>query len=150
MTTFLWTVVIAMAAALLAEIFALTGLAVVSMRAARRGKEITDQVMQRVQPAIRLVKELQGSLQPQLETVSREGKGIASVVTARAESIKAAYCDTSRRAERIRLRFADGVQTIAGRRNGRGIYRDVVEPIQTASHVMRGLKLAFWIMRKVA
>lgn len=150
MTTFLWTVVIAMAAALLAEIFALTGLAVVGMRAARRGKEITGQVTQGVQPAARLVKELKRSLQPQVETVSREGKEIASVVTARAESIKAAYADTSRRAERIRLRFADRVQTIAGHRNGRGIYRDVVEPIQTASHVMRGLKLAFWIMRKVA
>jgi len=52
--------------------------------------------------------------------------------------------------DRCKPRFADGVQTVAGRRNGRGIYRDVVEPIQTASHVMRGLKLAFWIMRKVA
>jgi len=150
MTTFLWTVVILMATALLAEIFAFVGLVVVSMRAARRGREITDQVMQKVQPAVRLVNELKGSLQPQVETVSREGKEIVSLVTARSQSINAAYDDTSRRAERIRLRFADGVQTVAGRRNGRGIYRDVVEPIQTASHVMRGLKLAFWIMRKVA
>jgi hypothetical protein len=150
MTTFLWTVVILMATALLAEIFAFVGLVVVSMRAARRGREITDQVMQKVQPAVRLVNELKGSLQPQVETVSREGKEIVSLVTARSQSINAAYDDTSRRAERIRLRFADGVRTIGGRTNGRGIYRQVAEPIQTASHVVRGLKLAFWIMRRVA
>ena len=151
MTTFLWTVVILMAAALLAEIFAFIGLAVLSMRAARRGKEITEQVTQKVEPTFRLAKELTASLHPRLEIISREGKEIASLVTVRSQSIQAAYADTSRRAERIRLRFSEGVQTVEGRTNGRrGIYRDVVEPIQTASQVVRGLKLAFWIMRNVA
>jgi hypothetical protein len=151
MTTFLWTVLILMAAALLAEIFAFIGLAVLSMRAARRGKEITEQVTQKVEPAFRLAKELTASLQPRLETVRREGEEIASLVTARSQFIQAAYADTSRRAERIRLRFSEGVQTVEGRPNGRrGIYRVVVEPIQTASQVVRGLKLAFWIMRNVA
>jgi hypothetical protein len=151
MATFLWTVVILMAAALLAEVLAFIGLAALAMRAARRGKEITEQVTQIVQPAIQLATEIQRSLQPRLETVSREGEEIASLVTARSQSIQAAYADTSRRAERIRLRFSEGVQTVEGRTNGRrGIYRDVVEPIQTASQVVRGLKLAFWIMRNVA
>ena len=148
--TFLWTVVILMATALLAEIFALVGLAIASMHAARRGKEITDQVTQKAQPAISLVKELNESLRPQMETVTREGKEIVALVSARSHAINAAFGDASRRAERIRLRFTDGVQTVDGRKNGRGIYREVVEPIQTASQVVRGLKLAFWIMRKVA
>src|SRR5207253_2196233 len=139
-----------MAAALLAEIFAFIGLAVVGPRAARRGKEITQQVTQKAQPVIRLVKELKASLRPQMETVTREGKEIVSLVAVRSQTINAAYGDTSRRAERIRLRFTDGVQTVDGRKNGRGIYREVVEPIQTASQVVRGLRLAFWIMRKVA
>ena len=152
MTAFLWAVVILMAVALLAEILSLIGVAVVGLRAARRADEIKEQVTQKVEPAIRLAKELQRSLQPRIETVSREGKEIASLVTARSQSIQAAYADTSRRAERIRLRFAEGVQTVEGQQQGprRGIYRAVVEPIQTASQVVRGLKLALWIMRRVA
>ena len=151
MTVFLWTVVILMAAALLAEILAFVGMAVVAMRAARRAEEVKAQVTQKVEPSIRLAKELQRSLQPRMETISREGKEIASLLATRSQSIQAAYADTSRRAERIRLRFAEGVQTVEGRQQGRrGIYRQVVEPVQTASQVVRGLKLAFWLLRKVA
>jgi hypothetical protein len=151
MTAFLWTVVILMAAALLAEILAFVGMAVVAMRAARRTAEIKEQVTQRIEPSIRLAKELQRSLQPRMETISREGKEIASLLATRSQSIQAAYVDTSRRAERLRLRVAEGVQTVEGRQQRRrGIYREVVEPIQTASQVVRGLKLAFWLFRKVA
>ena len=151
MTAFLWTIVILMAAALLAEILAFVGMAVVAMRAARQTDEIKEQVTQKVEPSIRLAKELQRSLQPWMETISSEGKEIASLLATRSQSIQAAYADTSRRAERIRLRFAEGVQTVEGRQQGRrGIYRKVVEPVQTASQVVRGLKLALWIMRKVA
>ena len=151
MTAFLWAVVILMAAALLAEILAFVGMAVVAMRAARRADEIKEEVVQKVEPSIRLAKELQRSLRPRMETISRERKEIASLVAARSQSIQAAYADTSRRAERLRLRFTEGVQTVEGRQQGRrGIYREVVEPIQTASQVVRGLKLALWIMRRVA
>jgi len=151
MTAFLWTIVILMAAALLAEILAFVGMAVVAMRAARQTDEIKEQVTQKVEPSIRVAKELQRSLQPRMETISREGKEIASLLATRSQSIQAAYADTSRRAERIRLRFAEGVQTVEGRQQGRrGIYREVVEPIQTASQVVRGLKLALWLFRKVA
>jgi hypothetical protein len=151
MTAFLWTIVILMAAALLAEILAFVGMAVVAMRAARRIDEIKEQVTQKVEPSIRLAKELQRSLQARMETVSREGKQIALLLATRSQSIQAAYADTNRRAERIRLRFAEGVQTVEGRQQGRrGIYREVVEPVQTASQVVRGLKLALWLFRKVA
>jgi Fe2+ transport system protein B len=151
MTAFLWTIVILMAAALLAEILAFVGMAVVAMRAARRIDEIKEQVTQKVEPSIRLAKELQRSLQARMETVSREGKQIALLLATRSQSIQAAYADTNRRAERIRLRFAEGVQTVEGRQQGRrGIYREVVEPVQTASQVVRGLKLELWLFRKVA
>jgi hypothetical protein len=151
MITFLWTVVILMAAALLAEILALIGLAVVVLRATRRTNEIKEQVTRTVVPSIRLTKELQRLLEPRVQAVRFEGKEIASLVTTRSQSIHAAYADTSRRAERIRLRFNEGVQTVEGRQNGRrGIYREVVEPIQTASQVVRGIRLALWIMRRVA
>ncbi len=83
MTAFLWRIVILMAAALLAEILAFVGMAMVAMRAARRAEEIKEQMK--------------------------------------------------------------------GRQQGRrGIYREVVEPVQTASQVVRGLKLALWLFRKVA
>jgi hypothetical protein len=151
MTAFLWTVVILMAAALLAEILAFVGLAMVTMRAARRADEIKEQVTHKVELSVRLAKELQRSLRPRMETISREGNEIASLLATRSQSIQAAYTDTSRRAERLRLRFTEGVQTVEGRQQGRrGIYRGVVEPIQTASQVVRGLKLALWLFRKVA
>jgi len=151
MTAFLWTVVMLMAAALLAEILAFVGMAVVAMRAARRTDEIKEQVTQKIQPSIRLAKELQRSLQSRMETISREGKETASLLATRSQSIQAAYADTNRRAERIRLRLAEGIQTVEGRQQGRrGIYREVVEPIQNASQVVRGLKLALWLFRKVA
>jgi hypothetical protein len=150
MTAFLWTVVVLMAAALLAEILAFVGMALVAMRAARRAGEISRQITQTLEPTVRLAKELQQSLQPRLETVSRDGQEIAALLTSRSQSIQSAYLDTTRRAERIRLRFLEGVQTVEGRRQGRGIYREVVEPIQTASKVLRGLKIALWILRRVA
>ena len=151
MTTFLWTVVILMGAALLAEMFAFVGMALVAMRSARRAVEVIEELKQKVEPSVRLAKELQLSLQSGVEAISREGQEIAALVATRSESIQAAFDDTSRRVERIRLRLTEGVQTVEGQKPGRrGIYRGVVEPIQTAGHVMRGLKIALWILRKVA
>jgi len=151
MAAFLWTIVILMAAALLAEILAFVGLALVAMRAARRAAEIKEQLTQKVEPSVRLAKDLQRSLQPRVETVSREGKEIASLLTIRSQSIQAAYADTTRRAERIRLRFSEGVQIVEGRQQGRrGIYREVVEPLQAANQVVRGIKLCLWLLSKVA
>ena len=151
MTAFLWTIVILMAAAVLAEILAFVGLALVAMRAARRAAEIKEQLTQKVEPSVRLAKDLQRSLQPRVETVSREGKEIASLLTIRSQSIQAAYADTTRRAERIRLRFSEAAQTVEGRQQGRrGIYREVVEPLQAANQVVRGIKLCLWLLSKVA
>ena len=150
MTAFLWTVVILMASALLAEIVAFVGLALVATRAARRATEITEQLAQKVKPSVQLVDELKQTLQPLAEKISSEGREIASLVAARSQAIQAAYEDTARRAERIRLRLTKGVQTVEGQPPRRGIYRQVVEPVQTASHVVRGLKLALWLLRRVA
>ena len=151
MTTFLWTGVILMAAALVAELCAVIGMALVAMRAARRGAEMAEQVKQKLEPTVRLAKELQQSLQPRLETISRDTQEIKTLLTTRAESVQAAFEDTSRRAERIRLRWMEGVQTVEGQQPGRrGIYHEVVVPIQTAGQVMRGLKIALWILRRVA
>jgi len=114
MTTFLWTVVILMAAALLVEILAFVGMALVATRAASRASEITEQLTQKVQPSVRLVNELKQTLQPLAETISHEGREIATLVAARSQAIQAAYEDTARRAERIRLRLTEGVQTVEG------------------------------------
>jgi biopolymer transport protein ExbB/TolQ len=150
MTTFLWTVVILMAAALVVEILAFVGMALVATRAVRRASEITEQLAEKVKPSVRLVNELKQTLQPLAGTISREGREIASLVEARSQAIQAAYEDTARRAERIRLRLTEGVQTVEGQPPRRGVYRQVVEPVQTASNVVRGLKLALWFLRRVA
>jgi hypothetical protein len=151
MTTFLWVAVILMAAALLAEIFAFVGMAMVATRAARRGVAVATQLKERIEPTVQLAKELQQSLHPRLEAITRQGQEMATLVAVRSESLQAAFADTSQRAERIRLRLMEGVQTVQGQPAGRpGIYRGVVEPIQTARHVVRGLKIALWILRKVA
>ena len=150
MTTFLWTVVILMGVALLVEILAFVGMALVATRAARRASEMTEQLAEKVKPSVRLVNELKQTLQPMAETISHEGREIASLAAARSKAIQAAYEDTSRRAERIRLRLTKGVKTVEGQPPRRGVYRQVVEPVQAASHVVRGLKLALWFLRRVA
>jgi hypothetical protein len=150
MVAFLWTVIILMSAALVAEIFALVGLALVAARSTRRAVEIGDQLKQSVEPSLRLAKEVQQSLQSHLETISLERNEIASLVASRSKTLQAVLDDTRRRSDRIRLRFVEGVQTVEGRPARRGIYREVIEPIQTAGQVSRGLKIALWILRRVA
>ena len=73
MTAFLWTVVILMAAALLAEILAFVGLAMVTMRAARRADEIKEQVTHKVERSVRRAKLVQRSLRPLREISCRLG-----------------------------------------------------------------------------
>jgi len=150
MTTFLWTVVILMAAALLAEIVAFVGMAIVAMRSARRASQIAEQIQQKIEPTVRMATDLQQYIQPRIESISRDSQEIATLVSARSQSIQAALDDTSRRAERIRLRLTEGVGTVEGEQGRRGIYRDVVEPFQAAGQVMRGLKIALWLLRRVA
>ena len=135
---------------MLAQIAALVGLAQVAARSTRFASETAEQLTQKVQPIIRLTTEMAQTLQPTVEAIGRQSKEIGSLVSTRAQSIQAAYVDTSRRAERIRLRLTEGVGTVDGRPPRRGIYRQVAEPVQTASHVVRGLKLALWLFRKVA
>jgi len=151
MTTFLWAAVILMAASLVAEIAAFVGMALVAARAARRAAELAAQVRGKIEPSIRIVTELQQSIQPRLETIASEGQQMAALLSTRTQSFQVALDDTSRRAERIRLRLLDGVETVEGeQRKGRGIYRDIAEPVRAAGQVIRGLKIALWILRRVA
>jgi hypothetical protein len=152
MTAFLWTVVILMAAALLAEILAFVGMALVARSAARQAQTIKEEVAQKLEPSVRLVKELKLSLRPRAETIIRDGREIRSLFAARVQAIEATYLDTSRRADRIRLRLSDSIETVEQqRRHGqRVICRDVVEPIRSVRRVFRGLSLALWLLRKVA
>lgn len=150
MTAFLWTVLILMAAALLAEVLAFAGMALVAIRAARRSAEMAEELKQKVEPTVRLAKELQQSMLPRMEAIQRDVQEIAALVATRSQSIQAAIEDTSRRVERIRLRLMEGVETVDGEPPRPGIYRQIAEPVQTAGQVMRGLKIALWILRKVA
>jgi hypothetical protein len=150
MTTFLWTVVILMAAALLAEVVAFVGMAVVAMRATRRAVAISEQLKQAVEPSVRLANELKQTLLPCIETITNERQQIAELVSTRTDAVRAVLDDTSRRAERVRLRLMEGVQSVNGQPGRPGIYRELAEPIKTAGQVMRGLKIALWILRRVA
>jgi len=148
MTAFLWTVLILMALALVAEILACVGIAVVTSRSSRRAAELSRQVSESLQASVRLVNELKCTLQPHVQTITEDSREMGSLLTSRFRAIQAVCSDSSRRAERIRLRLNDSVQTVDQHR--RGVQREVAEPIQAASHVLRGLRLAFWFLRKVA
>ena len=133
MTTFLWTVVILMAAALVAEIVAFAGMAIVAMRAARRGADLAEQVKQKIGPAVKEANELRASVQTHLDTLATERKQMAELVSNRSQLLQATIDDASRRAERIRLRLLEGVGTVEGEKTGRrGIYREEGLPRQLA------------------
>lgn len=151
MTVFLWVVVIVMAVSLLAEILAFIGMALVARRAARRAKEITEQILQRVNPSIDLVKETRLSLQPLVQSVVADGGQIRLLLSARLQSLQVAAADAARRSQRIRLRLSQGVQTVEQQQRAqRGSYREVAESVHNARKVLRGLSLALWFLRKVA
>jgi len=150
MTTFLWVVIIAMAAALLAEILAFAGMALVVARATRRVGEITGEFKQRLEGSRRAVDELKLFITPRIETIAVDGKEMGALLATRLHMIESAVVDTRRRSDRIRLRLLEGVQSVAGNQKRRGIYRDVMEPVQTATQVLSGLKFALWLLRKVA
>ena len=148
MTAFLWIVVILMAVALVAEIVALVGIALVRRRISRRAREIRRDVMDKVRPSVEVVKELRLATQPRLESIRANGTEIGSRLSLRIETVKAASSDAVRRLERTRLRLSDSMELVEQHR--RGVYRDVVEPIQTAGQVWNGIKLALWFWSKVA
>jgi len=148
MTAFLWIIVILMALALVAEIVAVVGMALLASRASRRVSELSQQVSQNVQASVSLVKEVKLTLQPQVQTITQDSRDMGLLLTSRFRAVQAVYSDTTRRAERIRMRLNDSVQTVEQHR--RGVQREVIEPMQVAGQVLRGLKLAFWFLRKVA
>ena len=148
MSAFLLAVVIVMSVALLAEIFAMIGISVVMRRATRRAGEITGQISEKVNASVRLANELKLSVQPHVQTITQDGREMGTLLTSRFRAAQVACADAGRRVERIRLRLNDSVQTVEQHR--RGVIREVVEPVQAAGQVLRGIKLALWILRKVA
>lgn len=148
MTAFLWAVVVLMSAALLAQIFALIGLLVTAKRSSRRISEIKSQISDRVHASTALMKDMRLTVQPRLTTIRQDGREMKALATSRVQSAQIALSDANRRAQRITLRLSDGVQTVG--QQGQRIYQDVIEPIQSASQVIRGLKAVLWIFREVA
>lgn len=150
--TILWVVVVVMAVALAAEIFALVGLMLTARRAARTMAEVTQEVNGKLQPSIVAIQELKAFLQPHAEAVQRDGKEIGATLAARAQSIKASAQDADRRLQRIRLRFqTNGVQTIEQLQSGRQVIEEsVVGPILTIGRVVRAISSTIWLLRKVA
>ena len=148
MTTLLWTAVILMAPSLLAEIFAFIGFVVLTKRKTRRASELTRQISVPTRTFVEVVEESELLVQPRLQVVAENARQIGVLLASRLGTIEAAYWDANRRAERIRLRLHDSVQTVEQHR--RGIYHEAVEPIQVAAHAFRGLKIAVWLLRRVA
>jgi hypothetical protein len=147
--TFLWVVVILMAVALAAEIFAMVGLMLVVRRATRSAQAVKEELAQKLRPSIRVVEDLKVFLQPHAEVLQRDGKEIAATLTARTQSAKAALQDADRRVQRIRLRFqTDGIQVMEQlQASGRVIEHGVVRPALTVGRVVSA---AIWLLRKVA
>lgn len=148
MTAFLWAIVVLMSAALLAQIFALVGMLLTAKRAARRISEIKSQISDRMHASTVLMKEMRLTIQPRLTTIRQNGKEVKALAKSRWQSTQVALSDANRRAQRITLRLNDGVQTVG--QQGQRIYQDVIEPIQSASQVIRGLKAVLWLFREVA
>lgn len=150
--TFLWIVVILMAVALAAEIFALVGLALVVRRTVRSAQATKEDLTQKFLPSVRAVEGLKLFLQPHTEALRRDGVEIASLMTARAQSLKATVQDADRRAQRIRLRLqTDGIETMEQLQSSRRVIEQgVVRPALTVGRVVRAVSAAIWLLRKVA
>ena len=150
--TFLWIVVILMAVALATEIFALVGLALVVRRTVRSAQATKEDLTQKFLPSVRAVEGLKLFLQPHAEALRRDGGEIASLMTARAQSLKATLQDADRRAQRIRLRLqTDGIQTMEQLQSSRRVIEQgVVRPALTVGRVVRAVSAAIWLLRKVA
>lgn len=150
--SFLGIVVIVMAVALAAEIFALAGMALMALRLARRTLAVKEELQEKFHPSIRLIKELRISLMPDAEVLRKDSKEIATVLVRRFSALRAAYQDVRTRAERIRLRMqSDGVESVHKlQRSKRVIHRGIVVPIRTVSRIVGGVSATAWLLRKVA
>jgi hypothetical protein len=150
--TFLLIVVIVMSAALVAEICAFIGLALVARRAARNAAVLQRELSEKFHPTMRIVEELKIGLAPRLQTIQSNATEVAALVSNRARVIKAIGQDTHRRAELLRLRVNnEGIQTVEQLRQGETAVRGgILPPIQTLRKVLRGFGIAIWLLRRVA
>jgi gas vesicle protein len=150
--TFLWIVVVLMALALLAEIGACIGLAVVASRSSRKARVFQKEIQDQVRQSKNLVEGLKTQITPQLETIHKNSSEVVSLVSHRARMIKAVAQDTQRRSQLVRLRLRhEGIQTVEQLREGQDAVRGgILPPIDTLRKVIRGVGIALWILRRVA
>lgn len=149
---FLLIIVSIMAAALVAEVFSLIGMAVTVTGAARRAMAMKKEVMDRARPSIFLVQELTQSLRPEVEKLRTDGAQIATTISARVRSVRAVWQDATRRAERLRFRLKrERVATVEQLQRDREVVsRGVLTPIRAAATVATGVRATAWLLRKVA
>jgi len=144
MDTFLWAIIVVMALTLLAETFALVGLALTARRAAQRFQESKQEIVAALEGSKQAVVGIKESLQPRLGVIRREGKDLASTVIERGRNVKAVFEDFDRRRERIRIRFqTDGARAFERLQSGRRV-------IQEGTEVLRMVGTALWLLRRVA
>lgn len=153
--TYLWAMVIVMAAALATEIVAMIGMGVAARGAARRIGAMQEEIAVCARPTVRLLEELKTSLQPSADVVRREGTEIGVLLTSRLGELKTAYEDLSRRSRRLRLRInSDSLPTVQQMQRGVHVtVQGVMNPIRVVkgiAQLARGVTAAFWLLRKVA
>jgi len=152
MAVFLWTIVIAMAAALTAEILAMGLLAKLLLKRARRISEMKADVQARVQLSRQSVEGLKQSVMQSVEVVRKNGQEMGSTLRVRFRATEAAFEDARRRAQRIGLRLNnEGVQTVEQHQRGeKGTRGGVWEPIRAVSSIVGSVGATLWLLRKVA
>lgn len=150
--TFLWIVVVVMALALLAEIGACIGLAVVVSRSGRKAAALQKELKEKARQSKNLVEGLRNEITPQLETIQKNSAEVVSLVSHRARVIKAVAQDTQRRSQLLRLRLRhEGIQTVEQLHEGQTAVRGgILPPIETLRKIVRGVGIAIWILRRVA
>jgi hypothetical protein len=152
MTEFLWTIVIVMAVALAAEIFALVGLVRVALGTARSFGAMKAELAEKLQPSRQLVEELKQSLPAKIDVIRGNGQAMAATLRERFVVTKAAYQDARRRAQRLGLRLSsEGVQTVEQQQRGQPAAADGVwNPMRGVNSVVSGVRATLWLLRKVA
>jgi hypothetical protein len=150
--TFLWIVVVLMALALLAEIAACIGLALVVARSSRKARVLQEELEEKGRQSKNVVEGFKTGIAPHLETIHKNSSEIVSLVSNRARMIKAVAQDTQRRSQLVRLRLRhEGIQTVEQLHEGQAAVRGgILPPIDTLRKVLRGVGIAIWILRRVA
>lgn len=149
---FMWIIVIAMALALAAELFALVGMGLTVLGAETFAANLRDDFAGKLQPSIQTAKEFIQSHRAEYQRVRRDGAEIAQILSARFRDTRALWQDASLRTQRLRLRFdrESGPRVKQIQRDQRVVRKGVLAPVRAISSVALGVRSAAWLLRKVA